>query len=469
MPLLAPNTVLRAVRANPLRLAPTRRYLSSKSEALSNPSNRLRNGIYGTLLLGALGFGYVEATDTRSSIHTYTIPPLLRYLFSGDDVSRAGPEAAHVFGLRCLSVLYNLGFPLHERGDHPYLPALNSSLFGLDVNTPLGISAGLDKHAEAIDALYELSPAISLLEVGCVTPEPQPGNERPRLFRLPTSQGFINRYGFNSVGAETVARRLRERVRRFARSQGMTEEEVLNNPNIPASLREGRVLAVQIGKNKWTSESDIEAVKADYGKCVQKLGKYADVIVVNVSSPNTPGLRSLQENKPLTELLKSVVAECKNVDRARKPKVVVKVSPDSDTPQAIRDISAAVKAAGVAGVIVANTTVTRPDFLTASPQTTEEEKRIVAQEMGGYSGPALFPRTIRLVEEFRRHLGADIEVIASGGVKNGVDAMECVKHGASAVMGYTGMVYGGVGWFGRMANELADEADKIRKEIAARR
>jgi dihydroorotate dehydrogenase len=358
--------------------------------------------------------------------------------------------------------------PLHERGTHDYLPQLRSSLWDLPVNTPLGISAGLDKHAEAIDALFELSPAISILEVGCVTPKPQEGNERPRLFRLPNSGSFINRYGFNSIGADAVARRLRERVRRFAREHGMTEEQVLADPNIPASLREGRILAVQIGKNKTTPETDLDAVKRDYVECVQKLGKYADAIVVNVSSPNTPGLRSLQAAKPLGELLKSVVEAANQVDRARKPKVVVKVSPDSDTPEQIRDIASAIKNAGVKGVIVANTTVSRPPELTASPQTTEEEKRIVAREAGGLSGPALLQKTLRLVREYRNELGRDIEVIASGGVSSGKDAMDCVKQGASAVMGYTGMVYGGVGWFGRVAEELAQEAEKLRRERGIR-
>ncbi|KAA8893427.1 Dihydroorotate dehydrogenase-domain-containing protein [Sphaerosporella brunnea] len=462
MPLLRPATALRALRSPSIAASTQQRPISSKAAALASPTNRLRNGLYGTLLLGLLGFGYIEATDTRSSIHTYTVPTLLRYIFSGDDVSRPGPEAAHVFGLRALNLAHALGVPLRERGDHPYLPHLRSELFGLDVNTPLGISAGLDKHADAIDALFELSPSIALLEVGCVTPKPQDGNERPRLFRLPISKSFINRYGFNSIGADAVARRLRERVRRYAREHGMTEEEVLNSLEIPASLRPGRILAVQIGKNKTTPETDIEAVKRDYVECVQKLGKYADVIVVNVSSPNTPGLRSLQAAKPLTELLGSVVKAAEQVERARKPKVVVKVSPDSDSRDQIRDICQAVKNAGLKGVIVANTTVTRPPELTASPQTSEEEKRIVAREAGGLSGPALLPRTLRLVREYRNQLGRDIEVIASGGVSSGKDAMDCVKQGASGVMGYTGMVYGGVGWFGRVAQELAEEAEKLR-------
>lgn len=242
----------------------------------------------------------------------------------------------------------------------------------------------------------------------------------------------------------------------------MTEEEVLGDETIPASLREGRILAVQIGKNKVTPEGDMEAVKRDYIECVQKLGKYADVVVVNVSSPNTPGLRSLQAKKPLTELLKSVVAAAGEVERARKPQVVVKVSPDSDSPQEIFEISSAVRDAGVKGVIVANTTVERPAMLTASPQTTEEEKRIAATESGGYSGPALLPRTLKLVDAFRGQLGPNIEVIGCGGVTSGKDAMECFRHGASAVSGYTSMVYGGSGFFGRVAEELAEEAEKAR-------
>lgn len=405
----------------------------------------------------------MEATDTRSSIHTYIIPRLLRYIFGGDDVSSPGPEAAHVFGLRALSLAHNLGVPLHERGTPDYLSTLRSTLWGFDVNTPLGISAGLDKHAECIDALFALSPAISFIEVGCVTPRPQDGNPRPRLFRLPTSGSLINRYGFNSVGADVVARRLRDRVRRYALANGTTESAVLADASLPASLHPGRVLAVQIGKNKTTPETDLAAVKRDYVECVQKLGAYADVIVVNVSSPNTPGLRILQAAKPLAELLSAVVAAASEVTaRARKPKVVVKVSPDSDSPDQINDICTAIRNTGIAGVIVANTTITRPISVTASPQTSEEEKRIAAQEVGGLSGPAQLPKTLNLVGEYRRRLGRDVEIVASGGVTNGKDAMRCVQVGANAVMGYTGMVYGGVGWFGRVARELAEEAEKVK-------
>lgn len=399
---------------------------------------------------------YIEGTDTRSSLHTYTVPAALRYLFSGDDVSRPGPEAAHAFGLRSLTVMHNIGLPLHERGDHPYLPHLTSTLFGHRVNTPLGISAGLDKHGEAIDALYALSPAISMLEIGCVTPRPQPGNEKPRLFRLPTSESMINRYGFNSIGADHVARRLRDRIRRYARVHGLTEAEILGDAELPASLQPGRILAIQIGKNKSTPETDLVAVAADYVECVNTLGKYADVIVVNVSSPNTPGLRTLQAAKPLTQLLGAVVDATERVERARKPEVVVKVSPDSDTPEQIGAICAAIKRSGIRGVIVANTTVRRPEYLTASPQVTDEERRISNEEAGGLSGPVLLPRMLDLVGEFRQRLGPNVEILASGGVRNGADAMAAVERGANGVMAYTSFVYGGVGWFGRCATQLAE-------------
>jgi dihydroorotate dehydrogenase len=329
-------------------------------------------------------------------------------------------------------------------------------IFGRKLNTPLAISAGLDKHAEAIDALYDLSPAISLLEVGCITPEPQPGNEKPRMFRLPTSESLINRYGFNSQGADAAVRRLRERVRRYALANGMTEEEVLAS-DVPASLREGRLLAIQIGKNKNTSETDIEGVKRDYVTCVDKLGRYADVLVVNVSSPNTPGLRDLQRGEVLQELLGAITTAAKQAPRKWSPQVMVKVSPDLGSYREVQEIAEAVKASGVAGVIVSNTTTVRPPQVLASPQTSEEERRIFHQEKGGLSGPILLTRTKQLVRAFRRELGDSKAIFASGGITKGEDAVDVMHEGADMVMAYTGMVYGGVGFFGRIAREMQRE------------
>lgn len=260
-----------------------------------------------------------------------------------------------------------------------------------------------------------------------------------------------------------VAVRLRDRVRRYALKNGMTEQEVLDSTHIPASLWENRLLAVQIGKNKTTPETDIEAVKRDYMICVEKMGKYADILVVNVSSPNTPGLRSLQKRESLQELLSAIAEAAERVERRVKPKVMVKVSPDSDSTEDIKDISAAVKFARVAGIIVANTTVKRPLSVVASPQATAEEKRILHTEAGGLSGPVLVPKMLELVERFSKELGGQAVVFASGGVTSGSDVLEARKRGAKIVMGYTGMVYGGVGFFGRISEEIRRILDKESK------
>ncbi|KAI5838725.1 Dihydroorotate dehydrogenase-domain-containing protein [Morchella snyderi] len=462
---------LRLASSKLLSQRPNQQRLSSTAANLARPGNRIRNGLIGTTLVGTVAFGYYYLTDTRSAIHQYPVVPFLRWFYSGDDIPKEaggkgdGAEKAHEVGIKALRGLYDIGFPLRERGDHEYLDAEGmgvetdkndrNQLFGHHLKTPLAISAGLDKHATCIDPLFALSPAISLLEIGCITPQPQAGNPKPRMFRLPTSNSLINRYGFNSVGADVAAIRLRDRVRRYAHAHGISEDDVYNSTTLPASLYPNRLLAVQIGKNKTTPETDIEAVKRDYTECVGKLARYADIIVVNVSSPNTPGLRSLQKRELLQDLLAAVVKATNDTPRKVKPKVVVKVSPDSSSPSDIKDISAAILGAGVAGVIVANTTVSRPPEILASPQTTEEEKRVAAKEMGGLSGPVLLPKTLELVERFKKELGDGAVVFASGGITSGRDAVEARKRGASVVMGYTGMVYGGVGFWGRVAEEMA--------------
>ncbi|KAG0638055.1 Dihydroorotate dehydrogenase-domain-containing protein [Tuber brumale] len=449
-------------------LCQTTRNVSTKAYNLNRPGNKVRNGIIGSTIVGALGFSYLYFTDTRSAVHRYQVVPFLRWIYSGDDIPTdaggkgSGAEKAHEVGLKALRVLYDLGFGLRERGAHEYLAGEELGvevLFGHNLKTPLAISAGLDKHAECIDPLFNISPAISLLEIGCITPLPQEGNPKPRMFRLPTSSSIINRYGFNSVGADTASVRLRDRVRRYALKHGLTEREVLDSTEIPASLWPNRLLAVQIGKNKATAETDIEAVKRDYITCVEKLGRYADILVVNVSSPNTPGLRSLQKRESLQELLAAVVLAVQKADRKVKPKVVVKVSPDSDGVEDIKDISAAIKFAGIAGVIVANTTVKRPLNVLASPQVSEEEKRVFHKEIGGLSGPALLPKTLELVERYSKELGDSAVVFASGGITSGKDVLEARKRGAKIVMGYTGMVYDGVGFFGRIAGEMKRMVD----------
>ncbi|KAF8420708.1 orotate reductase [Tirmania nivea] len=458
------------------RAASTASAFSSFSS--SRTTKRLRNFILTTALITTLAGGYILATDTRSSLHTYLVPPLLRLLFPGP----AGAEPAHAFGVQTLSRLYSLHIPLHDRSGFLNPFDLSITLFGHPLTSPLGIPAGLDKHADAVDALFAADPGLGVLEVGCVTPKPQPGNPGVRVWRLKGSEGMLNRYGFNSVGSVEVARRLRERVRRFALEHHVSAADVVdgllplpgdlqnngNNKNsdrvvqqpLPASLIPGRLLAVQIGKNATTPADDLPRVVEDYVFCVNTLGPYADLLVVNVSSPNTPGLRTLQSRAPLTQILSAVVDAAERVPRRVKPKVLVKVSPDEDTQAQIADICKAIAASGVSGVIVANTTTRRHGLLGVGVVSAEE--RVVKEEAGGVSGPTLYPRMKKLVGRYRRELddmglrgdGVGVVVVGCGGVRRGDQVVEVMNKGAAGVWLYTGIVYGGVGTLGRVAREV---------------
>ena len=204
--------------------------------------------------------------------------------------------------------------------------------------------------------------------------------------------------------------RLRQRVREYAYAMGFglhedAEQRVLDGEAgvPPGSLVEGKLMAVQVAKNKFTPDNDIEAVKRDYVYCVEALARYADIIVVNVSSPNTPGLRGLQRVEPLTNILTGVVQAAKKANRKTTPAVMVKVSPDEDSEEQVSGICDAVWESGVDGVIVGNTTKRRPDPLPKGQTLPEREARLLLEE-GGYSGPQLFERTVNLVKRYRRML-----------------------------------------------------------------
>lgn len=296
---------------------------------------------------------------------------------------------------------------------------------------------------------------------------------------------------------------LRERARDFAYAQGfglhdLAEQRVLDGEAgvPPGSLVPGKLLAVQVAKNKATPDSDLEAVKRDYVYCVDRLAKYADILVVNVSSPNTPGLRDLQATAPLTAILKAVVGSAKGIDRQTKPFVMVKVSPDEDSDEQVSGICDAVWGSGVDGVIVGNTTNRRPEPLHKGIPLPEEEQRTV-KETGGYSGPQLFDRTVALVARYRALLDTpqmpaleqtaeaqtatateaepDREnvpaveapgpmdkfprktIFASGGITNGQQAQTALNAGASVAMMYTGITYGGIGTVTRVKQELKEQ------------
>ena len=231
---------------------------------------------------------------------------------------------------------------------------LEVEVFGHTLSNPIGTSAGIDKHGEIPDPLFALGP--SIIEIGGATPYPQDGNPKPRVFRLPSRKALINRYGLNSEGVETLQMRLRQRVREYCYNNGFgideqAEQSVLDGEaGVPGgSLTSGRLMAVQIAKNSFTPDEDIEAVKADYVYCVEALARYADIIVVNVSSPNTPGLRGLQRVEPLTNILTGVVEAAEKANKRVRPAVMVKVSPDEDSEEQVRGICDAVWESGVDG------------------------------------------------------------------------------------------------------------------------
>jgi dihydroorotate dehydrogenase len=439
----------------------------------SNPtSNRAKNLILGSTGVVLVSLGYLYLTDTRASVHKYTVPPLIRWLYPD-------AEDAHKAGVSAMKELYSMGLHPRERGIQD--DGLEVNVFGTRLTNPIGISGGLDKHAEIPDALFALGA--SIVEIGGITPHPQDGNPQPRVFRIPSEEALINRYGLPSEGADIVAMRLRQRVREYAYAAGLgidqeAERLVLDGyagvP--PGSLHSGRLLAVQIAKNKATSDSDIHALVEDHVYCVKELGPYADIIVVNVSSPNTPGLRALQERGPLTRILTAVVETAKAVPRKNPPAVMVKVSPDEDSAQQIQGICDAVWSSGVDGVIVGNTTKLRPE-LSMKDQSMPSTDSLTLREQGGYSGPQLFERTISLIAKYRRTLdrGPSPEsestenaetklakslplepkvIFASGGITNGDQAIQALNAGASVAMMYTALVYGGIGTICTMKDEM---------------
>ncbi|KAG5922081.1 hypothetical protein E4U61_005867 [Claviceps capensis] len=452
---------LASLRATPtlrpaLGHASRRSASTSTTQAASDQASRAKALLYGTAVAASAYIAYLYTTDTRAFIHRYIVPRLLRTVYPD-------AEDAHHAGTKALKILHDFGLQPRERGSSAETPELSATVFGTQLSNPIGISAGLDKDGEIADVLFGLGAGV--VEIGGITPLPQAGNPKPRVFRVPATDGMVNRYGLNSKGADDVARRLRDRVGRFARSLGLPTQAVLDGAAgvPPGSLQEGRLLAVQIAKNKETNERDEQAVADDHVHCVSRLAPYADVVVVNVSSPNTPGLRDLQATGPLTRLLSAVVKEASRTDRKTPPRVMVKVSPDEDQDTQLEGIVEAVRRSGVDGIIVGNTTKRRTGLVPDGIKLTVKEQKAL-METGGYSGPAMFDRTLDLVGRYRKLLdaqGASQTVLfATGGITNGEQALRVLNAGASVAMVYTGMVYGGAGTVTRIKSEMKSELTK---------
>jgi dihydroorotate dehydrogenase len=293
-------------------------------------------------------------------------------------------------------------------------PQLARTLFGVKFPNPVGLAAGLDKDAEMIDELSAFG--FGFIEIGTVTPKPQPGNDKPRLFRLPADQGLINRMGFNNKGANNAAENLRKRKSRT-------------------------VIGGNIGKNKVTPNGN---AVADYEICFETLYPYVDYFVVNVSSPNTPGLRELQEKEPLKTLLLSVKMLS---NRKEKPKpVLLKIAPDLTLTQ-LDDIVEILKESGTDGVIATNTTISRGGL------TTPKE---VVEKMGagGLSGKPLRERSTEVIAYLRARMGVGYPIIGVGGIMSEEDAIEKLRAGADLVQIYTGFVYEGPGFVKRILKRI---------------
>ncbi len=293
-------------------------------------------------------------------------------------------------------------------------PKLKRTVMGIAFPNPVGLAAGFDKHAEAPDAMLALG--FGFVELGTVTPRPQFGNPKPRLFRLADDRALINRLGFNSEGLAAVARRLEQRRAR---------------PGI---------IGVNIGRNRETGD-EIE----DYVKGVAAFAPLADYLAVNISSPNTPGLRELQRKSAVARLMERlVVARAQAVPR-HPPPLLLKIAPDL-TPSERADLAAAALTSGVDGLIVANTTVSRRATL-RSPQ---------AHEPGGLSGEPLFAASTALIADMARLTQGKIPIVGVGGVASGADAYAKIRAGASLVQLYTALIYRGPGLVAKIKRELAE-------------
>ena len=332
------------------------------------------------------------------------------------------PERAHALGLSALESAYRCGLnPLLAARPNP----LPTKVLGLVFPNPVGLAAGLDKNGAHVDAL--LSLGFGFVEVGTVTPRPQPGNPKPRMFRLPQHRAIINRLGFNNDGVDALVR------------------------NVERAQRKGGLLGINIGRNKDTPN---ESAESDYLFCLERVYPLADYITVNISSPNTAGLRELQEEQALRRLV-SILREAQERLGARHGKrvpMLVKVAPDLSDD----DIDAAGRVLGdlqVDGVIATNTTVSRIAV----------QEHPLARAAGGLSGAPLMDKSTAVLRMLRTRLPESIPLVGVGGIMTGADAAKKMAAGASLVQLYTGLVYRGPVLIGECV-----EAMRRRKEAPSR-
>ena len=331
------------------------------------------------------------------------------YRLLGPFLRLLDPERAHDL------TLWAMARGLAERPRKPSDPLLKVRLWGRSFDNPIGLAAGFDKNAAVVGSAFGLG--FGFVEIGSVTPRPQPGNPKPRIFRLPEDRGVINRLGFNNLGGEAAAENLRN-----------WRQATLPGP-----------LGVNLGKNK-----DTEKAIDDYVIGARTLGGFGDYLVINVSSPNTPGLRALQGRAELDELVDAVQSSLQQSFADKMPPLVLKIAPDL-TGEDMRDIAEVALERGLDGLTVSNTTITRPDSLAGR----------FRAETGGLSGRPLFELSTQVLSEVYRLTEGRIPLIGVGGVASGADAYAKIRAGASLVQLYSALVYEGPGLVERIKRDLA--------------
>ncbi|WP_323011577.1 quinone-dependent dihydroorotate dehydrogenase [Castellaniella sp.] len=328
-------------------------------------------------------------------------PLAKRALFSMD------AEQAHEWTLKTLQHSHNCATTRFLTASHQ--PTLPRTLMGLPLRNPVGLAAGLDKNGAYIDALAALG--FGFIEVGTVTPRAQPGNPKPRMFRLPRARCLINRMGFNNDGLDAF-------IANVQRSQWR---------------RQGGILGLNIGKNAATP---IEHAVDDYLRCLDGVYPHADYITVNISSPNTQNLRSLQSHDALDALLASLQTRRLALadQHGKRIPLAVKIAPDL-SPEEIDAVAELIPRHGIDGIIATNTTLSR-DAVRGLPHD---------DEAGGLSGPPVHALSLAVIRRLRQQLGPDTAIIGVGGIESGQQALEKIQAGADAVQVYTGLIYQGPG------------------------
>ncbi len=301
-------------------------------------------------------------------------------------------------------------------------PRLEREVFGLKFQNPVGLAAGFDKNAELMGEMANLG--FGFVEIGTVTPLPQPGNDKLRMFRLPADAALINRMGFNNFGVDVAA----ERLATFRKNAKGDQKDLIIGGNI--------------GKNKVTPNED---AVSDYIKCFDRLFDVVDYFVVNVSSPNTPGLRELQEKEPLMNLLNTL--QQRNSKNGISRPILLKIAPDLTDSQ-LDDIVDIVQQTKIAGLIATNTTISRADL--SSPDS-------LKNEMGGLSGKPLTKRSTEVISYIHKKSNGSFPIIGVGGIHSAEDAIEKLNAGASLVQLYTGFIYEGPGLIGRINKSLLNQ------------